>query len=155
VRLAGSAVALLPHLAFDGASKRNKPALALGALVFARVATAAKHLEPELSCCVVSGPKRDWTTGQAVFGELRGGVLLHLSSALARRLLVPTCPLLTALGAAVPFEVAVGVNGLVWVAASTPRATAAIGEALESAELVSDADAAAHVERFIRRARGI
>jgi exosome complex component RRP40 len=50
VRLHGTGLAQLPALAFDGASKRNKPSLAVGATVFARVAACSKHMEPELSC---------------------------------------------------------------------------------------------------------
>ena len=73
VRLHGTGVARLPELAFDGASKRNKPALAVGSVVFARVAAVGAHVDAELSCCVQSGPRRDWMTGQALFGELRGG----------------------------------------------------------------------------------
>ncbi len=50
VRLHGTTAALLPVLAFDGATKRNKPTLAIGALVFARVAAVSKHLDVELTC---------------------------------------------------------------------------------------------------------
>ncbi len=41
---------LLPHLAFDGATKRNKPNLSVGALVYCRVAVANKDMDSELSC---------------------------------------------------------------------------------------------------------
>ena len=134
VRLHATGLALLPHLAFDGASKRNKPALAVGALVFARVAAAGRHLDAELSCAALAGPRRDWTSGQALFGELRGGALARVSSGLARRLLDPRCALLAALGAAAPFELAVGLNGLVWVQAREPRHAAAVVAAIERAE---------------------
>ncbi len=55
VRLHGTSTAQLPLLAFDGASKRNKPNLVSGTVIFARVAAVSKHMEPELSC---QGEKR-------------------------------------------------------------------------------------------------
>lgn len=58
-------------------------------------------------------------TGQSVFGELKEGTVCRVSSAVARRLLEPDCSVLMRLGANIPFEIAVGVNGLVWVRAAT------------------------------------
>lgn len=157
VRVRGTALALLPALAFDGASRRNKPSLAPGALVFARVAACSKHMEPELSCAALPGSgvrAPDWVTGQAVFGELRGGVLAAVPTALARRLLDPTCALLRALGAAFPFEVAVGLNGLVWAHAGSSRNTAAVARALEAAALVPEAACADLVRAALQAMEG-
>ena len=50
VQLHATSAAILPVLAFDGATKRNKPSLLVGAVVFARVAKCSRHMEPELSC---------------------------------------------------------------------------------------------------------
>ncbi len=81
-------------LAFDGATKRNKPTLLVGALVFARVVSADRDLEPELTCQVsatASGPdgghfaKKDWVTGQSVYGELKGGTVVKATMLHARR----------------------------------------------------------------------
>ena len=119
VRINGTSLALLPHLAFDGASKRNKPNLVAGSVVFARVSACSKFTEPELSCQSIGGPKRDWMTGQSVFGELKDGTVITVSLALARRLLKPDCAVLSALGQAWPFEIAVGLNGLVWLRAAS------------------------------------
>jgi exosome complex component RRP40 len=153
VRLHGTGVARLPELAFDGASKRNKPALAVGSVVFARVAAVGAHVDAELSCCVQSGPRRDWMTGQALFGELRGGTLVRVSTALARRLLDPGCALLAALGRGVPFELAVGLNGCVWVLAREARQVAAVAAVLERAEFLDDAQSEALVAALVA-ARG-
>jgi exosome complex component RRP40 len=138
VRLQGSSIGLLPQLAFDGASKRNKPTLAVGAAVFCRVATVSKHLEPELSCCVVSGPRKEWMTGQAIFGELKGGTLLTVEISFARTLLDPECVLLAALGASLPFEMAVGLNGIVWINAKEIRHVIAITAAIMKCQFLSD-----------------
>ena len=82
--------AVLPGLAFDGASKRNKPNLAVGALVLARVVTANKDMEPELSCMALHGTKKDWVTGLAQFGELHGGMTLNASYGLCRSYVFPS-----------------------------------------------------------------
>ena len=50
IHIHGTAVGILPVLAFDGATKRNKPNLTVGAVVFARVSTCSKHMDPELTC---------------------------------------------------------------------------------------------------------
>ena len=42
--------AVLPFLAFDGASKRNRPNLLKGSLIYARVKHIEPHMDPELSC---------------------------------------------------------------------------------------------------------
>lgn len=50
IKLNSTTAAILPTLAFDGASKRNKPNLAIGAPVFGRIAACSKFMETELSC---------------------------------------------------------------------------------------------------------
>ncbi|KAL8866659.1 MAG: hypothetical protein Q9174_006167, partial [Haloplaca sp. 1 TL-2023] len=42
--------ALLPHLAFESATKKTRPQLPPGALIYARVLTASKHSETEITC---------------------------------------------------------------------------------------------------------
>lgn len=69
----GTAIpARLPALAFEGATKRNKPNLQVGELVYARVALSDKHMEAELTC---TSPhfKKDWVTGESIFGPVKGG----------------------------------------------------------------------------------
>ena len=57
--------ATLPALAFEGATKRHRPNLRVGALVYARIAAAERHAEPEATCV-------DAETGRAEgFGELK------------------------------------------------------------------------------------
>jgi exosome complex component RRP40 len=155
VRLGGAALGALPALAFDGATRRNKPALGPGAVVFARVATCSKHVEPELSCAAPPGaPRRDWTTGEALYGELRGGALAAVPLGAARRLLDPSCALFAALGRALAFQAAVGLNGLVWVRAADDAATSAVVRAIERAAAMGadDAQCAAIAEEEVAAA---
>ncbi|KPV71760.1 uncharacterized protein RHOBADRAFT_47464 [Rhodotorula graminis WP1] len=113
VDIGGAQAASLDALAFEGATKRNKPNLKVGTLVYAHLLSTPPFSEPEISC--VDGS----TQKAAGFGELVGGFLVRgVELGRCRALLAPKNPLLTQLGARFPFEVAVGMNGRVWVKAA-------------------------------------
>lgn len=57
---------IMNRLAFDGATKRNKPELKRGDVIYARVISANPDSEAELSCMAVTGPKKEWSTGETV-----------------------------------------------------------------------------------------
>lgn len=130
VDVGSSSTASLPVLAFDGATRRNRPNLHVGSLVFARVVVAHKDLEPELSCAAPAGiMSKDWMTGQSLFGELKGGTVFSCSLAISRSLAADDRPggqLLALIGERIPFEVAVGANGRVWLNAGSAAALVAI-----------------------------
>eukprot|EP00936_MAST-01D_sp_MAST-1D-sp1_P001616 g1616.t1 len=138
VDIGAPTAALLPTLAFDGASKRNRPQLEVGSLVYARVAAAHRHTEPELSCCAVQGAKKEWMTGDATFGALDGGYCFNCSVAYSRQLLRPCCFVLECIGKCVPFELAIGHNGRVWVDAEQPLHIIFVSNAILNAELLTD-----------------
>ena len=69
-------------------------------------------------------------TGESVFGRLAGGHVVSVSLGHARRLLDAQCAVLAAAGAAIPFEVAVGVNGMVWVQAAAGECRLKVDAAL-------------------------
>lgn len=123
-------LATLPHLSFPSASKKTRPILAPGALVYARVSLANKHMDPELECVHPSTGKADG------LGELKGGMVFSISLGMARRLMMPEpahhggLVVLEALAAKVPFEMAVGRNGQVWIDAGRVVATLAVGRAI-------------------------
>ncbi|KZS97362.1 hypothetical protein SISNIDRAFT_406449 [Sistotremastrum niveocremeum HHB9708] len=120
--------ATLDALAFEGATKRNRPNLKVGSLVFARVSLAHKDMEPELECF-------DSQTHKAGdFGELKGGFMVKCSLILCRWLLDPEYYLLKLIGARFPLEVVVGVNGRVWISTSEPKQTIAIARCIEAAD---------------------
>jgi exosome complex component RRP40 len=70
--------ALLDGLAFEGATKRSKPNLKVGALVYARVSLAHKDMEPELECFDAQTHKAEG------FGELSGGFVVQCSLRMSR-----------------------------------------------------------------------
>lgn len=100
----------LPYMAFPNASKKNKPTLKIGDLVYARVSSAEKELEAELECV-------DPTTGKdAGYGLLDGGITVEVSLKFARHLLFDNgFPLLSILAKHTQFEIAIGVNGKIWI----------------------------------------
>lgn len=132
--------AQLPKLAFDGASKRNKPNLQLGALVYCRLVQAHKDLEPEVTCQSL-GKKKDWVTRDGVFGDLKGGYMFECSLAQCRALFDGTSAVLSYLGEKLKYEIAVGMNGRVWCKTHYPEHTILISNAILGSEFLSDAQA--------------
>ncbi|KAF8319753.1 exosome complex exonuclease RRP40 [Clavulina sp. PMI_390] len=120
--------ASLDALAFEGASKRNKPALKVGSLVYCRVSLANRDMEPEVECV-------DPTTHKAEgYGELKSGFMVNCSLGLARSFISQAHPLLPKLGARFPFEIAIGMNGRVWFKAPDTPHTILFSRAVEWAD---------------------
>jgi exosome complex component RRP40 len=103
--------------------------------VFARVIKSEVDFEPRLSCeATGTGKKKDWTTGETQFGELKGGCMFKVRRATSRRLSENHSPLLMALGKRTPFEVCIGFNGRIWVDAEDPEHIALLGAAFRASE---------------------
>jgi len=102
-------------------------------LVYARVATANKDIEPEIECV-------DPATGKgAGFGELKGGLLIDgLSMRWCRRLMREERGVLAEIGAHVGFQCAVGLNGRVWVDAGDISKTILIARIISESENLSE-----------------
>lgn len=100
----------LSYMAFPNASKKNKPTLKVGDLVYARVSAADRELEAEIECI-------DSITGRdSGFGLLDGGMVGDITLGFARHLLFDNdFPLLPMLAKYTKFEIAIGVNGKVWL----------------------------------------
>lgn len=137
--------AALPVLAFERVTKKNRPRLERGDVVYARVTTASKHLAPELQCV----SKRNKADG---FGPLAGGLVLSCSLAHAAALLRKDCFVLSRLGREFPFEIAVGHNGRFWLNAVTPPRTLLAAQALINAEFLSDAQVDTMVTVLVQQA---
>ena len=125
-----TAPATLPHLAFEGATKKTRPQLPPNSLVYCRIASAGRDLPPELTCV-------DPSTGKGEgLGLLKGGMLFNISLGMARRMLAAKggITLLDLVGAKVGFEVTVGRNGLVLVDGGNVKTTLAIGRAIQEVD---------------------
>lgn len=117
------------------ASKKTRPNLPSGALVYARVSLANRHMDPELEC--VSS-----ATGKAEgLGPLVGGMLYNISLGMARRLLMRKSAeegkivVLEELGSAgLAFETAVGRNGKMWVNSESVKTVLVVGRAVKDTD---------------------
>eukprot|EP00639_Heterosigma_akashiwo_P015269 CAMPEP_0206365220 /NCGR_PEP_ID=MMETSP0294-20121207/2714_1 /ASSEMBLY_ACC=CAM_ASM_000327 /TAXON_ID=39354 /ORGANISM="Heterosigma akashiwo, Strain CCMP2393" /LENGTH=179 /DNA_ID=CAMNT_0053811027 /DNA_START=1 /DNA_END=540 /DNA_ORIENTATION=+ len=150
VNIFANSSALLPLLGFEGATKKNKPNLKPGALVYCRVAHADRDMEPELTCTSSQGGvKKDWMTGQATFGPLKGGAVVRVSLAHAAQLLDPSCTILHILGSHMPYEVAIGMNGGIWINSGSSMHTIIVCNAILNSEGMNDDEKEAMVEQMI------
>jgi len=151
VHLGTSTYATLPALAFDGATKRNRPRLRMGSVVFAQMALTHKYMEPHMSCCSPPGIcAKDWVTNESIFGELTGGHLFDCSPWFCRHLTRTGTPFVDALGAALPLELAIGTNGRVWVRSSAALASIMARTALLCSQYVSEGDLVGLAEALLR-----
>lgn len=118
----------LSYLAFESATKRNRPDVRVGDLLYAKVHTANKNMETELVC--VNNQEKS-----AGMGVIRNGGFVFTSPLhLVRKLLNPECVLLKSLGKTLKFEVAIGMNGRVWVKGRSSVDTISVANAIMSAE---------------------
>jgi len=144
VNIGASHPASLSNLSFEGATKRNKPSFYPGQLLYARISElpGAGSLDPVLSCQLGPHdggiPRKDWMTNEGCYGELRGGTACRISTGLARGLLRPDNLVLAELAnAKIAFEVAVGVNGFLWIHSQLPHYTVMILNAIKNSEVLT------------------
>lgn len=144
VDIKGPAVAFLPVLAFEGGTRRNIPKFEVGTLIYVRVVKANPGMNPELSCTDASGKA-------AEFGQLKDGYMFESSTGLSRMLLSsPTCPVLDTLGKKLSFEIAVGLNGRVWVNAASPSTVIVVSNAILNSETLSGVQQRIMVEKLLQ-----
>lgn len=124
--------AILGVTDFQGATQKLRPNLALKSLVYARVESFCPFLKIKLTCQTINKSKariveddswngkdlmeQEWTTGEAFFGELKGGLDFQVSSVYARQLLRDES-VFSQIKKHSSFEVAIGVNGVIWIKA--------------------------------------
>lgn len=113
-----SSPCILNMFSFPNASKKNRPRLEMRDLVYARVDSTHSAVDPELSCV-------DAITGKdGGFGVLKGGYCFNVSNAYARYLLYTSdAPILSKLVEKVQFEMAIGVNGKIWIKSNDEKLT--------------------------------
>ncbi|MBA0711260.1 hypothetical protein Golax_010458 [Gossypium laxum] len=144
IDIKGPAMGFLPVLAFEGGTRRNIPKFEVGTLLYLRVVKANFGMNPELSCTDASGKA-------AEFGPLKDGYMFETSTGLSRKLLSsPACPVLEALGKKLSFEIAVGLNGRVWVNAASPDTIVVVANAIMNSECLSGAQQIIMVDHLLK-----
>merc|ERR1712029_211404 len=124
--------ASLSYLAFESATKKNRPNVNVGDVVYAKLIVASKDMEPELVCVDGYGKK----AGMGVLED--GGYVFSVSLNTVRKLLSKECVLLQTLGKQIPFEIAVGTNGRIWIRGKSVSDTICIANAIEVSEHMSN-----------------
>lgn len=154
--------ALLNTCSFEGATKRNRPNLKTGDLLYARISICNNLMEPEVSCMTLPGEvdqsggasRKDWMTNEGTYGQLKGGSCQQISIGLAQELLIPSNVVLMALGnAKIPFEICIGVNGIIWVHSERPEYTILILNAIQNSEVMTEAQIRGMVKSLVQTVR--
>ena len=121
--------ASLSILGFEGATKRNRPDLKIGNLVFGIVIVGDKNKEPEITCLEILAEEHQ-------FGQLKGGNMFNCSISLCRKMISNEYPLLEAIGKNLKFEICIGLNGRVWIAGENCKETILISNSLVQCEFL-------------------
>lgn len=141
VNIGGPHPAQLSSLSFEGATKRNKPNLSTGTLLYCRIQSTPPAMDPVLSCQLgphdAGVPRKDWMTNEGTYGELKGGTCKKIPLGLSRELLYPDNVVLREISKSIPFEVCVGVNGFLWIHSARPEYTIMIQNAIMNSQVLT------------------
>ena len=105
--------AMLHTSEFEGATKKTKPNLNLGDIVFARVLKCNKFDSPILSCKSLHETK-NWASGETFFGNLKEGNVFKFNKIDLWSLMKDNYAL-NRLNDVVSFEIVFGFNGKMWI----------------------------------------
>ena len=164
---------ILNTISFEGATKRNRPYLGNGDLIYGRIVHSFDYSsEIEISCTVNRGrddvqkgstdnlnddggaSRKDWMTDEGTYGQLKNGTCLQISTGLAQELLHPNNIVLQSLGiSGIQFEICIGVNGYVWVHSERPEYTILILNAIQNSEVMTETQVRAMVKALVKTVR--
>lgn len=144
VDIGSSCPATLSYLSFEGATKKNRPKVEIGDVVYAKTLVASKDMEPELICVDSHGKKNR-------LGVLEDGFVFKCSMNLVRKILNPQCLLIDSLKNEWPFELAAGMNGRIWIKAKSMRETVAVGNAILASEYKTNEE----IKRMCKNIAGV
>ncbi|XP_063701028.1 exosome complex component RRP40 [Culicoides brevitarsis] len=133
VDIGASEPASMSYLAFEGATKKNRPDVNVDDAIFGRLVVANRDTEAEIVCVDSHGKK-------GKLGVLNNGFLFDVSINLVRKILRPDCPLMAALAKELKFQAVFGMNGKIWIHANSQKETIAVGNAICAAEHLSNAE---------------
>ncbi|KAM3129023.1 Exosome component 3 [Paramecium bursaria] len=102
----------LNQLDFEGATKKNKPNLQIGQYLYSRVVDTHFYLRGKLSC-INPKSKKEWTTGESLFRELNGGLVIAVHQGFCDKLKDPS--IFKEIAKFAQFDVCVGKNQRIWI----------------------------------------
>lgn len=138
--------AVLSYLHFEGATKKNRPNVKVGDLVFCRVIVDDKNRETEVSCVDNFGKS-------AGMGLLDGGMMVQISLNCVRKITSKECILVKTLGKHLPFEIASGINGRIWVKAASVKNTITVCNAISNSEFMTNDQMKLMIKSFVDSTR--
>ena len=141
--------ATLSVLAFEGATRKNRPSLQVGSVVYARVSLADPNIEPEVSCTTLEG-KADEGFGEIKVDTLEAGTV-HITPSYAQQLQLVSHPLLPMLGKHFAFESVVGANGIIYISSNNPELTTGLLACVARCETCDLEGIRMHVDEVIRK----
>jgi exosome complex component RRP40 len=118
----------LDALGFENATKRNRPNLEPGAIVYSRVVQAEYNVDPDINCIHPATGKADG------YGVLEGGYVITVSLDTARKCLDPDYIVFKLAKKHFEFEVAVGVNGRIWINSESAKDVFLIANFIQKSE---------------------
>ncbi|RDD40230.1 Exosome complex component RRP40 [Trichoplax sp. H2] len=142
VDVGASSQAMLSYLRFEGATKRNRPNVEIGDLVLARFILADKNKELELSC-IDKGEKCNG------LGKLENGFMFQLPLESVRRLTMGKS-VIQLLGEKISFEVAIGMNGRIWLDSPSTILTINIVNFIRSCQYLTGEQIEKNLKKFIK-----
>lgn len=105
--------AILNANEFEGATKKQKPNLNMGDLIFSRVLKVNKFDAPLLSC-ISPHEHKNWASGESFFGNLKGGNLFDFPKINTWDFYRENFAL-NRLNDVVNYEIIIGFNGKMWI----------------------------------------
>jgi exosome complex component RRP40 len=138
----------LDALSFEGATKRNRPNLNIGSIVYCQVSLADKDLEPEVVCINGSG-KADG------MGELLDGYVITCTLNFGASLADANNQILKSVGEITPFEVVAGWNGRVWIKTTTVKSQILLINLLCSADGISSDQLPSLLSHYMQKFKDI
>lgn len=106
--------AILNSKDFEGASKKTKPNINIGDLIFARVLKLNKFDAPILSC-ISQYDVKNWASGESFFGPLKNGMVFDFPIKNASKFISSDNYVLNRLNDVISFEIVFGHNGKMWI----------------------------------------
>ena len=114
VNILASKEATLNSIDFEGATRKTKPNLNVGDVIFARVEKENKYSNVTLTCKSQSNSK-GWSSGESTYGELKGGKLYDYNRYLCLELLDNKDYLHRLKECVAKLQIKIGYNGRIWI----------------------------------------
>ena len=144
VDIGSSDQAFINYLSFEGSSKRNRPNINNGDVIFGKLIIANKDMEPEMTCI---DPANGKANGMGIIDC--SGFLFTVSLNLCRKLLATDCLLLSELGKRCAFEIIIGLNGKVVLKCKSNHAVIAIMNIILASEFMTNDEIVSIIDKVV------